>query len=311
MAQELVVDVADGAPTRGMSAALVAVAAWGAGPVMARGIHMPGMTVVFYRLWIGGLVTAAVLYARNGRLSWRVMRLSLAGGIAFGLNISLFFSALKLTTVANATVISALQPALLFLVAGPMFGEHVRARDVAWTATAIGGVALVVFGAHASHGHELKGDLLAVGALFSWSYYFVASKRARQQLGALEYQTALTLISAAVATPIAILSAQSLAPGGYDATTWMWLLLIVLGGAIGHLAMNYAHAHVKLTITSLLTLSTPVTSAAGAAVFLHEGLSWLQAAGMAVVLAALGIVITQHNRGNAVLVADEGLAESG
>jgi len=308
MAQELVVDI-DGAPPRGMSAALLAVVAWGAGPVMARGIHMPGMAVVFYRLWIGGLLTAGVLYARKGRLSWRVLRLSLAGGIAFGINISFFFSALKLTTVANATVISALQPALLFLVAGPMFGEHVRARDVAWTATAIAGVGMVVFGAHSSHGHELKGDLLAVGALFAWSYYFVASKRARQHLGALEYQTAMTFVSAAVATPIALLSGQALAPGHYDATTWMWLFLIVAGGGLGHLAMNYAHAHVQLTITSLLTLSTPVTSAAGAALFLHEGVSWAQAFGMAVVLAALGIVVTGHSRPEAALAAEEGLAE--
>jgi len=309
MAQELVVDVADGAPARGMSAALLAVAMWGAGPVMASGIHMPSMTVVFYRLWTGALVTTAVLYARRGRLSWRVVRLSLAGGIAFGINISFFFSALKLTTVANATVISALQPALLFLVAGPLFGEHVRARDVAWTATAIGGVGLVVFGAHSSHGHQLKGDLLAAAALFSWSYYFVASKQARRQLGALEYQTALTIVAAVVATPIALLSGQSLAPGHYDATTWTWLLLIVASGAIGHLSMNYAHAHVRLTVTSLLTLSTPVTSAAGAALFLHEGLSWPQALGMAIVLAALAIVISGRTRAESLRAAEESLVE--
>src|SRR4051812_50128194 len=99
---------------------------------MARGIDLPGMTVVFYRLWIGALVTAIVLYLRNGRLSWRVLRYSAPGGIAFGVNISLFFSALKLTSVANATVISALQPALLFLVVGRMFGEKVEVSDAAW-----------------------------------------------------------------------------------------------------------------------------------------------------------------------------------
>jgi len=73
--------------------------------------------------------------------------------------------------------------------------------------------------------------------------------------------------------------------------------------------MNYAHAHVRLTITSLLTLSTPVTAAAGAAVFLHEGLSWLQAFGMAVVLAALAIVITGRTRAEALIAAEQGLAE--
>jgi drug/metabolite transporter (DMT)-like permease len=309
MAQELILDRADGAPTRGLTAALFALAAWGSGPVIARGIHMPGMAVVFYRLWIGALLTLALLYARRGRLSWRVLRLSAAGGVAFGVNISLFFSALKLTSVANATVISALQPALLFMVVGPLFGEIIGLTDVAWTAVAIAGVGTVVFGAHGPHGHGLRGDLLATGALLAWSWYFVASKQARQKLGALEYQTALTLVSALVATPIALLSHQSLSPSGHSLTTWVWLLLIMAGGGSGHLLMNYAHATVRLTVTSLLTLSTPVLAAGGAAIFLHERLTWLQVAGMAVVLAALAIVISRRTRAESLLAAEEGLAE--
>jgi drug/metabolite transporter (DMT)-like permease len=309
MAQELTVDRADGAPPRGLTAALLAAAAWGSGPVIAKGVDLPGMAVVFYRLWIAGLLTLVLLYARRGRLTLAVLRLSAPGGIAFGVNISLFFSALKLTSVANATVITALQPALLFLVVGRLFGEEISAGDVAWTATAIGGVALVVFGAHGTHGNGVRGDLLAAGALFAWAWYFVASKQARRRLGALEYQTGMTLISAVVATPIALLSHQSLAVGGHTATTWMWLLLIVAGGGCGHLLMNYAHATVRLTITSLLTLSTPVLAAAGAAAFLHEDLTLLQTAGMAVVVAALAIVITRRARAESLLAAEEGLAE--
>ena len=42
-------------------------------------------------------------------------------------------------------------------------------------------------------GRDLTGDLLAAAALFAWTWYFVAVKRARQNFGALEYQAALAL----------------------------------------------------------------------------------------------------------------------
>lgn len=54
--------------------------------------------------------------------------------------------AVKLTDVANVMVISALSPGLIFLAAGPIFGEVVDARKILWTAAAIGGVVVVVLG---------------------------------------------------------------------------------------------------------------------------------------------------------------------
>jgi len=197
----------------------------------------------------------------------------------------------------------------LFLVVGRLFGEEIGVADVAWTAVAIGGVGVVVFGGHATTGSSLRGNLLATGALFTWAWYFVASKRARRHLGALEYQSAMTLIAATVATPIAVLSGERLSLLGHRPSSWLWIGLIVIGGGGGHLLMNYAHASVRLTITSLLTLSTPVLAAAGAAVFLHEPLRVVQGAGMALVIAALAIVITRRSRAEALLAAEEGLAE--
>jgi drug/metabolite transporter (DMT)-like permease len=273
------------------TAAVVAVTSWGIGPVVVKGTDMPGLALSFYRLDLGALVTAIVLYASGRRLTWRLLIGAIPGGVAFGLDILLFFTAVKITTVADATIISALQPALVLLVVGRLFGERVRRGDVLLTVVAICGVGVVVFASRQAVGRSLSGDLLAVLALGAWTWYFVAVKKARQRFAALEYQTALAIVAAVVVTPVVFVSGQSLHVP--DAGTWALLALTILLGASGHFLMNWAHAYTKLMLTSLLTLASPVISVAAAAVFLGEPVLAAQVLGMAVVLASLGIVVAR------------------
>ena len=146
-------------------AVLVAVSVWGVVAVVTRFVdQVNGLVLAFHRLWIGAAATLAVFYATGRRLSWRTIRLSIPGGLAFGGDIVLFFSALRHTTVANATVVGALQPALVMLVAGRLFGEAVTAGIIGWSLTAIVGVAIVVYGSSGAPVWSVTGDLLAAGS---------------------------------------------------------------------------------------------------------------------------------------------------
>jgi drug/metabolite transporter (DMT)-like permease len=210
------------------------------------------------------------------------------------LNVSLFFLAVKHTSVADANIISALQPAVLLVLVGPLFAEQVTPATVGWTAVAIGGVALAVFASARGAGRTAGGDLLACAALGTWVWYFVASKRARRELGALEYQTGLTLVAACVVTPLALASGQRLTMP--DAATVGWVALIVAVPGGGHLLMNWAHGYAPLTLTSQLTLAVPVVAIVAAVVFLGEPVTALQLVGLAVVLGALAIVLRTSMR---------------
>src|SRR2546423_1724103 len=164
-----------------------------------------------------------------------------------------------------------------------------RMAGLAWTAVAVLGVAIVVFGPGHVVGRGFGGDALAVGALVAWTWYFVASKRARQRLTAFEYQAALGIVAFLVVTPIVLVGGDSLAVP--DAATWGWVLFMVALPGSGHLLMNWAHAYVPLTVTSLLTLTTPIIAALGAAVVVGEPLLLVQAVGMAVVIVGLAVVV--------------------
>jgi drug/metabolite transporter (DMT)-like permease len=267
------------------------VVLWGSLVVLVKtGEETNGLVIGFHRLWVGAAGTALVALVL-GRFPDRVaFRTSWVGGVLFGADIVLFFSAIKITTVANATIVGALQPVILLYVGARQFGERVTGALIALTLVAVAGTALVALGsAEATGGWEPVGDLLALGALLTWSGYFVASKRARQTLSTLEYLTAFLIVASIVVAPVAILFGGGLA---VSADTWTVIVVLALGsGTAGHFLMNWSHGHIPLYLSSLLTLSLPAVSAITAALVLDEPLVGLQVVGIAVVILALAAVV--------------------
>ena len=119
-----------GSSPRGIAAACTAVTAWGLGNTIIAAVPMSGLAVAFYRLLVAIMIYVPILYLRGGRLSRRSFRYGWKGGVAFGADIASFFVALRLTTVANATTISALQPLVIMGFASVMFGERIRPRHI-------------------------------------------------------------------------------------------------------------------------------------------------------------------------------------
>lgn len=274
----------------GLIGAALAVVAWGSSGVVIRHIDMGGLAVAVYRFWIYALLLVAWMWARGVRVSWHIIRHTAAGGIALGLDVALFFSAVKETTIVNATVIGALQPIVVGFVAWRFFGERIRGRDIGLAAVAIGAVVVVVAAGTGQPEWNIRGDLLSVGALFAWSGYFIFSKQSREVLTPGQFTLGTALWTAAINTPLAIGFGQDLSwPSARD---WVWLLILAFGaGIVGHVLMNWSLVRIPLWLGSTFTLLIPVTSATMAWMFLDQPLRAVQVLSMVVVLAALGIMV--------------------
>ena len=267
------------------------------GNVIIAAIPMNGLAIAFHRLWTGTLLYVVILGLRGGRLSRRSLRYGWRGGVAFGINIASFFVAVRLTTVASAVTISALQPIAIVGFAAVMFGERIRLRHMAATAVAVSGVALVTFGAVDVGTGDRTGDLVAVLALIAWAGYFIASKQARRHLDTLEYMAVMNLVAFLVVAPVAVFSgALRGTEGTLSPTTYLAIVAIVAVPGSGHVFMNWAHAHMTLVLSSLITLGMPVISTVAAALFLSQRVSRTQVVGIVVVLVALTVVITGDAR---------------
>lgn len=296
MTQTIPVEPAVQRTTAGIVATTLAVTIWGAASVLVKGIDgIDGTGISFYRLLFGMLLLTGVFLARHGRITWRMLQLCLPGGIAFGLDIVLFFGALRETSVANATVIGALQPVLLLPISIRYFGEKTQRAIVVWSLVAVAGTAVVVLGATGVPEWSPYGDLLAVGALCTWTAYFVASKSAQTRLGAVEYFTGLTIVAFAVVAPFTLVVGADLSPAA--PSDWVAILAVtVFSGALGHVLLNWSFGHVPLQVMSVLTLLVPVVATAGAVLFLGETVDMVQWVGMAVVLGSLAEVVRRTSR---------------
>ena len=273
----------------GVLGAFAAVLAWATPTVMAKGIDLPALSIVFFRGWIGATWAVGFLYARGGRLTMRGFRASAWGGVALGIDLMCFFTAIKLTTVANATMISALTPLVMAFAAPMIFGEQLRRADLLASMAAMAGLGMVSFGSFAMPAWNLTGDLFAVATLAAWSVYLIISKAAQQHVLPAEFTAWVTLVASAVATPVALFWGDGLIPPPNPMTV-VALVFMAISGWLGHMLMNWSLRRIPLWVGGTCALAIPVVATILALVFLGERLVAIQVVGMLVVVVALSIV---------------------
>lgn len=280
-------EVGTGRLVVGVVGAALAVLSWACPALIGKGVQLSALNVVLFRGWIGIVVALTVLYARGGRLTRRGLRLSVFGGLALGLDLMLFFAAIKATTVANATMIGSMTPLLLMFLAPKLFGERLRWPDLLAGLVAMAGCGLVVLASSGVDGWSFRGDVYAALCLVAWTAYLVASKRVRGEVSSLEFAAAVTLVATTLITPIALFDPTLRWP---DGTQLALLTVMAISGWLGHVMMNWSLRYIPIWVGGTSAVAVPVVATALAAVFLGEAFVWTQGLGMAIVVTALTVV---------------------
>lgn len=100
-----------------IAAVVSAVFFWSFGPLIVRGSTVSSMTFTFWRLWLAVPVMWIAAYALGGEISWSIFRRALVPGLFFGGSMMTSFVAFRETSIANATLIPSLTPAVVLVVA--------------------------------------------------------------------------------------------------------------------------------------------------------------------------------------------------
>lgn len=266
---------------------------WGASGVLAKAIDLDSLVVIAYRFWTSTIIFFAFLSFRGRPMSWQKFKRALPGGVGLALDVAFFFSAIKLTAVANATVIVALQPIVMLYLSTKMLGEKVSKAQVLWSGVAIVGVVVLLFGSAGLPEANWRGDLLAAGAIFAWTAYMYFSKSTQDVLDPVEYTAATGLIAAAFNTPLIFLFGQTVElPSTSDLG---YLALMVFGsGLAAHLLMNWSLTRIPVWVGSVMSLLIPAGATVMAWLFLGESITFLQAVGIGLTLLALGAIALKN-----------------
>ena len=190
----------------------------------------------------------------------------------------------------------------MLLVAGPWFGERVGRWEIGWTALSIAGVGILIAGASSSPEWSPQGDGLALLGVFLFTGYFLASKRIRESVATVAYMAGVNIAAAIVVTPVALV--HGLEVSALSGGDWARILTVVFTSGVGaHMLVNWAHPYVKVSVSSVIVLLTPVVATMGAWVVLDESLTALQLLGGGVTLAAI-VAVTRRYRSPGADVAE-------
>ena len=194
-----------------ISIAAVAVFAWGFGPLMVRGIDASAGTIVFWRLWIAMPVMLTAAYFTGGRVSIPLLKAVFVPGVIFGVSTLVGFTSYQTTSIANATLIGALQPVLMLFIGPLLFRERSSPRQILLAVIALGGISTVVLGAKQSSGASLHGDALALINLGLFTTYFVRMKQVRNKgIHSIALIAGVFCVAAVTVTPWVLLTSPDL-----------------------------------------------------------------------------------------------------
>jgi drug/metabolite transporter (DMT)-like permease len=221
---------------------LTAALAWGAMfPIAAPALdRVDAFHLTSVRYLAAGAIFLALLAAVEGRRALRTegraLELWLLGTLGFaGFNL-LTYVALDHTRPQDASLIVATAPVVTVLFVWLLGGGRPRAAQLALTALAFAGVALVISRGDASKlggGHVLW-ELLVLGGVFGWIGYTLAAARRFPTFSPLRY-TALTaalgVVSVVAITAIVTAAGGIGTPSPADYAAEWWRLLYVIGPA--------------------------------------------------------------------------------
>ena len=222
------------------------------------------------------------------RRDWSVLwLLGLSGG---GLHLALQWLGLHYTTATSATLYLSTAPIFILLLAAPLLGERIAARQWAGVAVSFTGVALIGMQGRLLQPSFNVGDLCALASMAMWGSYTVFLRMRRDALDIVEFLTLVCLLGLALMTPwvsVEFLLGATLKLTAAGAAA-------VLYSAIGSLLLAYAGwSYVVKRMGAARAGATmhlmPAIAVGLAALFLGEYPVWYHFAGVALILVGVAL----------------------
>ena len=222
---------------------------------------------------------------------WRA--LALAGLFGGGLHFALQWLGLRYTTATSATLFISTSPVFILLLAGPLLGERVSARQWLGVMVSFAGIATIVSGGDPAALAGLSvnpGDLLALGSMLMWALYTIMLNRRRDDLDTPQFLLVLTLVGAVSLAPW---MAWELAHEGRLQLTGAGTAAFVYSALgsflLAYLGWSYAVPRLGAARAGAWMHLMPAFGVLLAALFLGEYPRAFHFAGMALILAGIAL----------------------
>ena len=215
-------------------------------------------TIASFTLLLYQRVRGGISVAREDRI-----KLVMLGFFVVPINQGFFLFGLSRSTASHASLLYALTPLFVLLLAGRVLGERSIGSKLFGTLVAFAGVAIILFerGLRNEMG-VLVGDVMILVAVSAWAAYTVLAKQLVDRYDAMTVTT-WAIVSGTVMClpgfliPGAIPPLQSIAPGA-----WGGILYLSIGtSVIAYPLYMYALRHLEASKVAVTTNIQPILTA--------------------------------------------------
>jgi drug/metabolite transporter (DMT)-like permease len=237
-----------------------------------------------------------ILLATGRRMSWSILRYTALPGMFYGINMTMVFASVRHASVAVVTVIFALQPGIVLLLASRWMGEKATLWHIAWTLVGIGGVVALVMSADPQVRGNALGVVLAVIGMLSFTGFTLLSRHVRStvEIDPIQFIAGATLFACLTVTPVALVLSSTSDFRQIAGMDWAYLLFVgVVVGVGGHTLMSWATKFVPASRSSLVLLGVNVVSVLAAWPLHHEPITGRELISGVIVLGAVAAVISR------------------
>ncbi|WP_207284409.1 DMT family transporter [Pseudomonas sp. FW300-N2A2] len=238
------------------------------------------------------LLLARIPLARPSPRQW--LQLALLGFFGIFFYNLCFFYGLHYINASRASLIVALNPAVIGLASWLLFKERLSRAKVIGIAICIAGASLVIVSRHpqllTGQADAWFGDLLIFGCVLGWGIYSLFSKDLNQTLGPVQtvtysilLGTVMLWVASAVRGEVSVVALVSL-----DPAQWLSLMYLgVLGSALAYIGYYDGLRKIGATRSGVFIALNPLTAVILGALLLGEQLTLTMCLGGGLILAGI------------------------
>ena len=270
---------------------------WSGNWIVARAVRdevQPGIATVGRLLVVLAILLPFTFFTLRKKVreltarDWKILAaMGFAGG---GIHLGLQWLGLHYTTATSGILYLSTSPIFILLLAAPMLGERIGARQWIGVAISFAGVATIAAQGETAHLAALsfnKGDLMALASMVMWASYTVLLRLRRDPLEVAELIVVVCGFGLIFMLPWLLIEG---APPRLGQTA----ILAILYSAVGSLLLAYAGWSYVVTRLGAARAGVtmhlmPAMGVVLAAIFLAEYPRWYHFAGIALILTGVGL----------------------
>ncbi len=265
-------------------------------PIVARGLESSATIISFWRMFLSSFFLwgySLVYYNNLQKLSSENRIRTILSGIFLGIHFLLFFQAVKITTIANATFLGTLAPFFTLIIELIFFRRNYRKIIYLGLVIALFGIILVLINDFDMSSKYTLGNIYAILCSLSIAISLIIAEKIRDTAGTLEYTRMLYGVAA-----LTILIIGSLYTNTFIVSRKIEILgfifLALVPTILGHNIFIYCLKYTTPTIVGTVPLGEPVIASIIAIFLFNEMISLETAIGG--VFCIYGIFIILKNR---------------